>query len=101
MKVPERYSHIKYISDRKEGSVSKKNAILQLFISINEKTKKDFKFVNKSKIFLPIGWIFTCCKYLYLVILGRGSFDNFSTVKGAQNRKLIYNEFKLFKNDQD
>ena len=101
VKVPERYSHIKYISDRKEGSVSKKNAILQLFISINEKTKKDFKFVNKSKIFLPIGWIFTCCKYLYLVILGRRSFDNFSTVKGAQNRKLIYNEFKLFKNDQD
>lgn len=96
VKVPERYSHIKYISDRKEGSVSKKNAILQLFISINEKTKKDFKFVNKSKIFLPIGWIFTCCKYLYLVILGKRSFDNFSTVKGAQNRKCIYNEFKLF-----
>ena len=101
VKVPERYSHIKYISNRKEGSVSKKSAILQLFISINEKTKKDFKFVNKSKIFLPIGWIFTCCKYLYLVILGKRSFDNFSTVKGAQNRKLIYNEFKLFKNDQD
>ena len=36
----ERYNQIKYISDRKEGTTAKKNTVLQLFASINEKTKK-------------------------------------------------------------
>ena len=68
VKDTNRYSQIKYISDRQEGSVSKKNIILQLFSSINAKTKKDYVFVNKSKLLLPFGWLFTICKYFYMVI---------------------------------
>lgn len=101
IKAPERYSHIKYISDRKEGSLSKKSAFLQLFTSINEKTKKEFKFVNKSKLFLPIGWLITVCKHIYLVIVGKRKFDTTVTINGAKQRKSIYNEFELFKNDQE
>lgn len=100
MKDADRYNQIKYISDRKEGTTAKKNLILHLFVSINEKTKKEFKFVNKSKFFVPIGWLFTVCKYLYMVIVGKRSFDNASTIAGAKQRINIYNEFKLYENDQ-
>lgn len=98
-KDTDRYNQIKYISDRKEGVTAKKNPILQLCASINEKTKKEFTFVNKSKLFLPIGWIFTVCKYFYLVVVGKRKIDTISTINGAKQRKEIYNEFKLFEND--
>lgn len=95
-KDPERYSQIKYISDRKEGTVGKRNPVLQLFSSMNAKTKIEFGFVNKSKLLLPIGWLFTVCKYLYMVIMGKRSLDGISTINSANSRKNIYNEFHLF-----
>ena len=98
-KDTDRYNQIKYITDRKEGTTAKKNPILQLFASINAKTKKEFKFSNKSKFFLPLGWICIVCKYLYLVVMGKRRLDTVSTINGAKQRKEIYNEFKLFEND--
>ncbi len=96
----ERYQQIKYLNDRKVGVTSKKGAFLQLFSSINSKTKKEFTFVNKSKLLLPIGWVFTVCKYLFMVIVGKRNIDDIGTIKGANARKNIYNEFGLFENDQ-
>ena len=96
VKDTNRYSQIKYISDRQEGSVGKKNIILQLFSSINAKTKKDYVFVNKSKLLLPFGWLFTICKYFYMVIIGKRNLDGLSLIKGADKRKDIYSEFHLF-----
>lgn len=98
-KDTDRYNQIKYISDRKEGVTAKKNPILQLFASINAKTKKEFKFSNKSKFFLPLGWICTVCKYLYLVVMGKRRLDTVSTINSAKQRKNIYDEFRLFEND--
>lgn len=98
-KDTDRYNQIKYISDRKEGTTAKKNPILQLFASINAKTKKEFKFSNKSKFFLPLGWICTVCKYLYLVVMGKRRLDTVSTINSAKQRKNIYDEFRLFEND--
>lgn len=96
LKDPKRYNQIKYISDRKEGTVGKRNPVLQLFSSINAKTKIEFDFVNKSKLLLPIGWLFTVCKYLYMVITGKRTLDGISTINNANSRKNIYNEFHLF-----
>ncbi len=95
-KDADRYNQIKYISDRKSGETTKRRPILQLFSSMNQKTKKEFKFTNKSKFFLPVGWIFTVCKYLYMVIVGKRNIDGVSTISGAKQRKKIYDEFKLF-----
>ena len=99
-KNTDRYSQIKYISDRQDGTVSKRNPVLQALSSINAKTKKDFAFTNKSKLLLPFGWLFTICKYLYMVITGKRTLDGFNTINDAKVRKNIYNEFKLFKTDQ-
>lgn len=99
-KDTKRYNHIKYISNRKDGIVSKSNPIFQLFSSINEKAKKELLFVNKSKILLPVGWFVIICKYFYMVIVGKRTLDNANTLLAANVRKKLYNEFKLFKNDQ-
>lgn len=100
-KDTDRYNQIKYISDREKGTTSKRSSVLQALYSINSKTKMDFDFVNKIKVLLPLGWVLTIFKYLYLVLVGKRSLDNASTIKGAQNRKNIYDEFKLYKNDQE
>lgn len=100
-KDTERYNQIKYISDREQGTTSKRNPILQVFYSINAKTKNDFKFTDKVKILLPLGWLLTIFKYLYMVLIGKRTLDNMSIIKGAQKRKKIYDEFKLYKNDQE
>ena len=98
-KVSHRYNQIKYISDRKEGTTTKKNPILQLLASINAKTQKEIKFVHKSKLFLPIGWVFTLCRYFYLILIGKRKLDNISTINGAKQRKNLYDEFHLFETD--
>lgn len=98
LKDPDRYSQIKYISDRQDSSVSKRSPVLQLFLSINAKTKKEFPFANKYKPLLPIGWILTVCKYLFMVITGKRALDSISTINDASKRKSIYNEFHLFEN---
>lgn len=97
----ERYKQIKYLNDRKEGIAGKKSPILQALSSINAKTKNDFAFVNKAMVLLPLGWTLTIVKYLYMVLVGKRSLDNVSTISGAQKRKNIYDEFKLYKNDQE
>ena len=97
IKDVDRYRQIKYIGDRKERTVSKKNPVLQLFDSINAKTHTEYNFVNKCKILLPVGWLATVCKYLYLVVIGKRNLDNMATISSAKQRKSIYNEFHLFK----
>ncbi len=99
MKDTDRYNQIKYISDRKSGEKAKKSPIAQLFSSINEKTKKEFKFANKSKLLLPIGWVCTVSKYFYMVIMGKRRLDSVTTITGAKQRKEIYSQFKLFEKD--
>lgn len=92
----ERYSQIKYISDREIGAVAQKNAFVQLLCSINAKSKNEFPFVKKSVVFLPVGWLFTICKHLYLIIIGKRYIDGVSIITNAKKRKDIYDEFRLF-----
>lgn len=93
----DRYSQIKYISDREIGTVAQKNAFVQLLSSINAKSKNEFPFVKKSVVFLPVGWLFTICKHLYLIIIGKRYLDGVSIITNAKKRKDIYDEFRLFK----
>ena len=97
----DRYRQIKYITDREKDAVSEKSPLLQGFGSINAKTKQENRFFREHPVFLPIGWLVTVCKYLWLVLTGKRRTDTLKTVKAAQERKNIYNEFALFKTDED
>ena len=95
-KDSDRYAQIKYIADRKDGSVDRKNPILQVFKTLTEKTRREVKFVKEHPVLLPFGVVFTSAKYLFLVATRKRKADSLKTINDAKHRKDIYSEFKLF-----
>ena len=95
-KDSDRYAQIKYITDRKDGSVDRKNPILQVFKTLTEKTRREVKFVKEHPVLLPFGVVFTSAKYLFLVATRKRKADSLKTINDAKHRKDIYSEFKLF-----
>ena len=92
-----RYREIKYISNRGERTVDNKNVFVQLFGTLNQKTYSDYKWIKKSKIFLPFGWIAEGGKYVGLLVSGKRKSKNTSAMlKEAAKRKDIYSRMKLF-----
>ena len=95
-KDTDRYTQIKYISDRKEGSVGEKSPVLQVFSTLKEKTKREVKFVKEHPVLLPVGMVYTLFYYLFLVITKRRKGESLKTLSDAKHRKDIYSQFKLF-----
>lgn len=92
-----RYREIKYISNRGERTVDNKNIFIQLFVTLNQKTYSDYRWIKKSKLFLPIGWIAEGGKYLGLLVSGKRKSKNTSAMlREAAKRKDIYSQMKLF-----
>ena len=95
-KDSDRYTQIKYIADRKDGTVDRKNPILQVFKTITEKTRREVKFVKEHPVLLPFGVVYTSAKYLFLVATKKRKGESLKTINDAKHRKDIYSEFKLF-----
>ncbi len=94
-----RYREIKYISNRGERTVDNKNVFVQMFGTLNQKTYSDYKWIKKSKIFLPFGWIAEGGKYIGLLVSGKRKSKNTSAMlREAAKRKDIYSQMKLFEN---
>ncbi len=94
-----RHFQIKYIKNRKTGKISDKKGFRQKLSIINEKAKKQYSFAEKHKSLLVFAWIAVLFKYLYLILKGERKFDSFDTINKADNRKNLYNKFKLFETD--
>ena len=75
-KDSDRYAQIKYIADRKDGSVDRKNPILQVFKTLAEKTRREVKFVKEHPVLLPFGVVFISAKYLFLVATRKRKGDS-------------------------
>ena len=97
----DRYRQIKYITDRERSTVSNSSSLWQACRSIHAKTKQEYPFFRAHPVFLPVGWIVTVCKYLWLVLTGKRRTDSLKTLKAAQERKNIYDEFALFQSGED
>jgi hypothetical protein len=95
-KDTDRYTQIKYISNRNDRTIDNKNPVLQVFLTLKEKTKREVKFVKEHPILLPFGIIYTLVKYLFLVATKRRKGDSLKTLTEAKHRKCIYSQFKLF-----
>lgn len=95
-----RYNQIKYISNRKKGTVGERNAVFQVLHTLNEKAKREINFVKKTPFLLPLGWISVVFKYAGLVIRGKRSLDNINTIRSADTRKTLYKKFNLFQNEK-
>ena len=96
-----RYGHIKYISNRDSDGISQKGAFSQLLMSINHKAKTKYNFVKKHKWLLPVGWVVVVFDYFGLVLSKKRKMDNINTINDAKHRQSIYNEFKLFKKENE
>ena len=96
-----RYGHIKYISNRESDGISQKGAFSQLLMSINHKAKTKYNFVKKHKWLLPVGWVVVVFDYFGLVLSKKRKMDNINTINDAKHRQSIYNEFKLFKKENE
>ena len=96
-KDKQRLNQAKLISDSSNRQIGKTNAVGQLIKSMNYKARIKMPIIKKAPILMPIGWIYTVCWYVGLLIKGkRPSINMKQMVEGAEERREIYKEFKLF-----
>lgn len=94
-----RYREIKYISERGEHTVTSDGIFKQGMRTLNSKVCSDYPFINRHRMFLPVGWIAETGKYAALLISGkRKSANTKQMLKNAAERKRIYSNLKLFEN---
>jgi hypothetical protein len=84
-KDADRYRQIKYISNRGEHTVDRKNIILQAWDTLGKKAKAAHK--SRAGVLLD---------YLGMVRNGERKLDTPSTVKSAERRREVYRELRLF-----
>ena len=74
-----------------------KNSFMTAVLSANEIVRKHWKFADKMPIIYPAGWMFFGGRYAIRLIAGKRDRVKVSAlVKGAEKRKEIYKELKLF-----
>ena len=92
-----RYREIKYISNRGERTVDEKHVLRQVITSLNQKIVTDYKWIEKRRVFLPVGWVAEGGKYVGLLLTGkRKNRDTAAMLKEASSRKEIYSQMRLF-----
>ena len=96
-KDKQRLNQAKLLTDVDTHKAGSKGAFRQLALSLNAKSKERLPIIKKAPILMPVGWIYTTCWYTRLLIQGKRPTINVKEmVKGAEERRAIYKEFKLF-----
>ena len=97
-----RADEAKFITSRKDGSVSSKSNFSQAIVSANEIVRKHWSFAHKLPIVYPFGWLYFGGKYIVKTIFGKREKKNINAlIKGADKRKEIYNQLRLFEGDEN
>lgn len=95
-----RYREIKYISNPEERTVDDKNVASQAIKTLNNKVCRDYKWIKKHKVFLPVGWVAEGVKYTGILIKGeRKTKGTSAMLKEAAKRKNIYSQMNLFETE--
>lgn len=97
----QRINQAKLITDVDSHRAGSRGALSQIVTSINAKTRERLPVVRKYPFLMPVGWIYTIGWYIGLLITKkRPSINVKAMVKGAEERREIYKEFKLFEVEQ-
>ena len=92
-----RADEAKFITSRKKGGVNNDSNVKQAVLSANEIVRKHWKFADKVPVVYPAGWAFFGGRYAIRFIAGKRDKVNVNAlVKGAEKRKALYKEIKLF-----
>ena len=92
-----RADEAKFITSRKKGGVNNDSNVKQAILSANEIVRRHWKFAEKVPVVYPAGWAFFGGRYAIRSVVGKRDRVKVSAlVKGAEKRKEIYKELKLF-----
>ena len=76
--------------------------ILQAVRSVNEIVYRNWPFVRKFKVFLPVGWLFFGVRYVSRSLMGkRPSIHLKSVLSEAHSRIEFYNRLIIFDIDEE
>ncbi len=94
-------SHQALLMSRENTATQKENSSLKnLFKSVNRAVYKNWPWCRKIKLLLPLGWLFFGVRYVIRSLKGERPEINIGTViSGAQERKNLYKDLKLFQTD--
>ena len=94
-----RADEAKFITSRKKGGVNNDSNVKQVVLSANEIVRRHWKYADKVPVVYPVGWAFFGGRYAIRSIAGKRDRVKVSAlVKGAEKRKKIYKELRLFEN---
>ena len=92
-----RADEAKFITSRKKGGVNNDSNIKQAFLSANDIVRKHWQFADKVPVVFPVGWAFFGGRYALRALTGKRERINVNKLaKGAENRKKVYRQIKLF-----
>lgn len=95
-----RYREIKYISNRGLRTVDQKHIFFQAISTLNQTVYSKYKWIERCKLLLPIGWAAEIGKYMALLITGQRQNTNTSAMlREAAKRKEIYSRMRLFESE--
>lgn len=87
------------ISDRGKDGI-KKSARLQFIKSVNNAAQVQFPFIKRHKLLHPVGFLAFIFRRGFRVLKGTRKMPNFKgVIKGANSRKEIYSQFRLFEGE--
>ena len=96
-KDKKRSDEAKLITSRKKGGVNDDSNLKQSILSANEIVRKHWGIAEKLPIIYPFGWMFFGVRYTIRAVLGKRKKIKFNElVKGAEKRKEIYKQLRLF-----
>ena len=88
------------ISDRGKDGVGK-SALLQYVKSVNNAAKVQFPFIKRHKILHPVGFVAFIFRRGFRILKGTRKMPQFKgVIKGANMRKEIYSQFRLFEGEE-
>ena len=87
------------ISDRGKDGINKSTR-LQFIKSVNNAAQVQFPFIKRHKILHPVGFLAFIFRRGFRVLKGTRKMPNFKgVIKGANSRKEIYSQFRLFEGE--
>lgn len=100
-KDSERINQAKFLTDRSSRTVKKIGALQQFGRAMTEKAFFEWPPCKEYKILLPVGWAVISVRHLARIRRGQRPQMHFGDMlSGAQKRRKIYQEFKLFSDEE-
>lgn len=101
VKDPERINQAKLFTDRSSRSVKRIGALRQFSKAMTEKAFFEWPPCKERKILLPVGWVYISIRHAARIYRGeRPRLHLGSMLTGAQKRRKIYQEFRLFSDEE-